>query len=141
MFLFFSFLLLPLRTGVSHCQHKVKKARRFLPLVFCALDPPPAGTALTNRSAHARTGPRAVAGPAQRHLSWVSACVLPAARQRRGCGCGCARRSLGRSPESGLSFACLQIRTCMAGPEELPVPPWVLVLYPGGRRTRRVRIW
>nr|XP_024650728.1 focal adhesion kinase 1 [Macaca nemestrina] len=27
-------------SGVSHCQHKVKKARRFLPLVFCSHDPP-----------------------------------------------------------------------------------------------------
>ncbi|XP_063087078.1 focal adhesion kinase 1 isoform X17 [Cavia porcellus] len=28
-------------SGVSHCQHKVKKARRFLPLVFCSHEPPP----------------------------------------------------------------------------------------------------
>ncbi|XP_037053434.1 focal adhesion kinase 1 isoform X16 [Peromyscus leucopus] len=28
-------------SGVNHCQHKVKKARRFLPLVFCSLEPPP----------------------------------------------------------------------------------------------------
>ncbi|XP_036064254.1 focal adhesion kinase 1 isoform X13 [Onychomys torridus] len=27
-------------SGVNHCQHKVKKARRFLPLVFCSLEPP-----------------------------------------------------------------------------------------------------
>lgn len=57
MCLFFSFLLLPLYKGVSHCQHKVKKARRFLPLVFCSHEPPSAGTALifaqtlTNHSA------------------------------------------------------------------------------------------
>lgn len=119
MFLFFSLLLLPLRTGVSHCQHKVKKARRFLPLVFCAHDPPPAGTALTFAQLSLTTVPvpgpnyTLVAGPEQRHLSWVFACVLPAAQQRQ--GCGCAYRSLGSSPESGLSFACLQICTCMAG--------------------------
>ncbi|XP_060275958.1 focal adhesion kinase 1 isoform X18 [Ovis aries] len=29
-------------SGVSHCQPKVKKARRFLPLVFCAHEPPSA---------------------------------------------------------------------------------------------------
>ncbi|XP_066873462.1 focal adhesion kinase 1 isoform X12 [Kogia breviceps] len=29
-------------SGVSHCQHKVKKARRFLPLVFCSHEPPSA---------------------------------------------------------------------------------------------------
>ncbi|XP_048658146.1 focal adhesion kinase 1 isoform X5 [Marmota marmota marmota] len=29
-------------SGVSHCQHKVKKARRFLPLVFCSHEPSPA---------------------------------------------------------------------------------------------------
>ncbi|XP_021107150.1 focal adhesion kinase 1 isoform X15 [Heterocephalus glaber] len=28
-------------SGVSHCQHKVTKARRFLPLVFCSHEPPP----------------------------------------------------------------------------------------------------
>ncbi|XP_013376776.1 PREDICTED: focal adhesion kinase 1 isoform X8 [Chinchilla lanigera] len=28
-------------SGVSHCQHKVKKARRFLPLVFCSHEQPP----------------------------------------------------------------------------------------------------
>ncbi|XP_074842708.1 focal adhesion kinase 1 isoform X4 [Carettochelys insculpta] len=28
-------------SGVSHCQHKVKKARRFLPFVFCSHEPPP----------------------------------------------------------------------------------------------------
>ncbi|XP_020944502.1 focal adhesion kinase 1 isoform X23 [Sus scrofa] len=27
-------------SGVSHCHHKVKKARRFLPLVFCSHEPP-----------------------------------------------------------------------------------------------------
>nr|XP_021157055.1 focal adhesion kinase 1 [Columba livia] len=28
-------------SGVSHCQHKAKKARRFLPFVFCAHESPP----------------------------------------------------------------------------------------------------
>ncbi|KAM5280772.1 focal adhesion kinase 1 isoform 12-T12 [Ctenodactylus gundi] len=28
-------------SGVRHCQHKVKKARRFLPLVFCSHEPSP----------------------------------------------------------------------------------------------------
>ncbi|XP_075776164.1 focal adhesion kinase 1 isoform X4 [Pelodiscus sinensis] len=28
-------------SGVNHCQHKVKKARRFLPFVFCSHEPPP----------------------------------------------------------------------------------------------------
>uniref|UniRef100_A0A8C3JHF7 Focal adhesion kinase 1 n=1 Tax=Calidris pygmaea TaxID=425635 RepID=A0A8C3JHF7_9CHAR len=27
--------------SVNHCQHKVKKARRFLPFVFCSHEPPP----------------------------------------------------------------------------------------------------
>ncbi|XP_012578343.1 PREDICTED: focal adhesion kinase 1 [Condylura cristata] len=39
---FFSLSPLPLYEGVSHCQHKAKKARRFLPLVFCSHEAPSA---------------------------------------------------------------------------------------------------
>uniref|UniRef100_A0A8B9T8Y6 Focal adhesion kinase 1 n=1 Tax=Anas platyrhynchos TaxID=8839 RepID=A0A8B9T8Y6_ANAPL len=31
-------------SGVNHCQHKVKKAKRFLPFVFCSHEPPPKET-------------------------------------------------------------------------------------------------
>lgn len=85
MFLFLSFLLPPLCEGVSHCQHKVKKARRFLPLVFCALEPPPSGTALPSAQALTRRGAQAAGltgrlwGVVHRRTFTGVSVVLPAA--------------------------------------------------------------